>query len=80
MDSDHSRACNMLVLGDSRVLRYPQDGNAIDIVYRGTRGGTVSSMRHDTMFRAHGHGLPHAVTIVVGGNDVDNCDVLPQRI
>ena len=33
MDSDHSRACNMLVLGDSRVLRYPQDGNAIDIVY-----------------------------------------------
>ena len=61
MDGYRNRTCNVLVLGDSHVywleqfvahdlllFRYPQDVNAIDIVYRGNRGGTVSSMRCDT--------------------------------
>ena len=91
-----NRTCNVLVLGDSHVywleqfvahdlllLRYPQpahDVNAIDIVYRGTRGGTVSSMRRYAVFRARGHGLPHAVITMVDGNDVDKCGVPPQLV
>ena len=93
MDGYRNRTCNVLVLGNSHVywleqfvahdlllFRYPQDVNAIDIVYRGNRGGTVSSMRCDTMFRARRHDLPHAVIVMVGGNDIDKCDVPPQRV
>ena len=78
MDSYHNRTCNMLVLGDSHVywleqfiahdlllLRYPQNVNAIDIVYRGTRGGMVSFLCHDGVFRARGHNLPHAVNRLI---------------
>ena len=92
MDSYRNRTCNVLVLGDSHVywleqfvahdlllFSYPQDVNAIDIVYRGNRGGTVSSMRCD-VFRARRHDLPHAVIVMVGGNDIDKCDVPPQRV
>ena len=46
------------VIHDLLLLRYPQNvsvsGCAIDIVYRGTRGGTVSSMHRDAVFRARG--------------------------
>ncbi len=93
MDSYRNRTCNVLVLGDSHVywleqfvahdlllFSYPQDVNAIDIVYRGNRGGTVSSMRCDNVFRARRHDLPHAVIVMVGGNDIDKCDVPPQRV
>ena len=93
MDSYRNRTCNVLVLGDSHVywleqfvahdlllFSYRQDVNAIDIVYRGNRGGTVSSMRCDTVFRARRHDLPHAVIVMVGGNDIDKCDVPPQRV
>ena len=80
MDSYHNRTCNVLVLGDSHVywleqfvahdlLHYPQDVNAIDIVYRGTRGGMVSSLRHDTVFRARGHNLPHAANRLIYFSD-----------
>ena len=54
--------------------------SSIDIVYIGNRGGTVSSMRCDTVFRARRHDLPHAVIVMVGGNDIDKCDVPPQRV
>ena len=54
--------------------------NAIDIVYRGTRGGTVSSMRRDAVFRYGGLDLPHAVVLMVGGNDLDKCGVPPQLV
>ena len=93
MDSYRNRTCNVLVLGDSHVywleqfvahdlllFSYPQDVNAIDIVYRGNRGGTVSSMRCDNVFRARRHDLPHAVIVMVGSNDIDKCDVPPQRV
>ena len=93
MDSYRNRTCNVLVLDDSHVywleqfvshdlllFRYPQDANAIAIVYRGNRGGTVSSMRCDTVFRARRHGLPHAVIVILGVNDIDKCDVPPQRV
>ena len=93
MDSYRNRTCNVLVLGDSHVywleqfvahdlllFRYPQDGNAIDIVYSGKRGGTVSSMHRDAMFRARRHDLKHAVIVMMGGNDVDKCRVPPQRV
>ena len=82
MDSYHNRTCNVLVLGDSHVywleqfiahdlllLRYPQDVNAIDIVYRGTRSGMVSSLRHDGVFRARGHNLPHAANRLIYFSD-----------
>ena len=87
--SSDNRTCNVLVLGDSHVywleqfiahdlllLRYPQPAhgvNAIDIEYGGTRGGTVSSMRRDAVFRSGGRDLPHAVILMVGGNDLDKC-------
>ena len=58
-------------------LRYAQDVIAIDIVYRGC---TVSSMRRDAVFRARGHDLPHAVLIMVGGNDIDTCGLPPQLV
>ena len=85
--SSDNRTCNVLVLGDSHVywleqfiahdlllLRYPQPAhgvNAIDIEYRGTRGGTVASMRRDAVFRSGGRDLPHAIILMVGGNDLD---------
>ena len=91
--SSDKRTCNVLVLGDSHVywleqfiahdlllLRYPQpahDVNDIDIIYRGTRGGTVSSMRRDAVFRSGGRDLPHAVILMVGGNDLDKFGVPP---
>ena len=56
------------------------DVNAIDIVYRGTRGGTVSSMCRDAVFRTGGRDLPHAVIVMVGGNDLDKCGVPPQLV
>ena len=87
-----NRMCNVLVLGDSHVywleqfvahdlllLRYPQDVNAIDIVYRGTRVNTVSSLHRDAVFPDGGHDLPHAGP-VVRGNDVDKCGVPPQLV
>ena len=40
----------------------------------------MSSMRCDTVFRARRHDLPHAVIVMVGGNDIDKCDVPPQRV
>ena len=94
--SSDNRTCNVLVLGDSHVywleqfiahdlllLRYPQPAhgvNAIDIEYRGTRGGTVSSMRRDAVFRSGGRDLPHAVILMVGGNDLDKSGVPPQFV
>ena len=40
----------------------------------------MSSMRCDTVFRARRHDLLHAVIVMVGGNDIDKCDVPPQRV
>ena len=58
LGDSHVYWLEQFVIHDLLLLRYPQNvsvsGCAIDMVYRGTRGVTVSSMHRDAVFRARG--------------------------
>ena len=88
-----NRTCNVLVLGDIHVywleqfiahdlllLRYTPRRTMLMLLTLSIEEREVALSRPCAVFRSGGRDLPHAVIIMVGGNDVDKCGVPPQLV